>query len=209
MRAAIHLPGGGDGGLGQAVGCHSVGAQQGLRVECAGGRVGDQAILDAIRRIAGGDDGGVPDGQLRRCQIEVGAVGLVDFGVPAMVTAVLCEEVPCGSFGGDAVEIGRVMLRLHQRLAPDIGTAAEIGVDGGLAIIGFDQTFGDQGGCMHAAMGEIDANLHVGRLPRSILPVVAHVGGGRGDGPVSFGGAVALGAVDAGPATQALQPVCR
>jgi hypothetical protein len=144
-------------------------------------RIADQGVLQAIRGIASLEGGGMQDGELVRGQDCAPTGSRVGEGIPAMIEGVLDGEVECRIACGDAIEVVRVSLCLHERFTPAIGASREVGVAGRLAVEACDQRFRGKRGQVHPSVGEVDFRLGVLRSPGATHPFVAHVRGSERD----------------------------
>src|SRR5713226_8611076 len=130
-----------------------------MRVEMTVERVGHDTVGDAVERIAGADRRRVQDRQVRRGERRRGLPAAHGPRVPAVIEGVLDDEVEDGRTGGNAVEILRVPLRLHQRLAAAVRASAEIGPLRRLPIEALDDGLGDERRRVDGPIREIDAEL--------------------------------------------------
>ncbi len=92
------------------------------------------------------------------------------------------REVVGRRAGDDAVEVGGIPLRLHQRLAPAVGAAQEVGVGAVAAVVRAHDRLGDLRGPVHAQVPVVDLPLGVVERPAGLQSVglVAGVGACRG-----------------------------
>ena len=167
------------------------------------GRVADQSISRAVSGIAGLHRTAMQERQIVLADGGLVTVGLHDAGIPAVVHAVLDGEHQRRGARHHAVEVLRIALNGHQRLAPAVGATRKIGVLRWLTIIAMDEFAGDEAGGVHGAVAEVHPQLHVGGGPDAAGAAgVTHVGRGHGQRAVSFEGAVALRGMDGQPAAQ-------
>ena len=85
--------------------------------------------------------------------------------------------------GDDAIEILRIALGFHQRFAPAVGAALEIGEFRRRARIGADDRLGGVGGFLEGAIAEVDLLFGMVQRPAGIGAdggLMAVIGGGDG-----------------------------
>ena len=145
----------------------------------AGGVVED-AVLDAVLRIARGEDGGGDGRALDAGDVGggIGVDGLADIDAGGQHVG---PDVGGGA-GEDAVIIGGEPLGFHERFAAAIGAAIEIGVLRGLAVERLDEALGVDGGEVQGAIAEVIDFFGMMVGPACIFAVgfVAGVGAGGG-----------------------------
>src|ERR1039458_7882148 len=136
--------------------------------------------LHAVEGIASGEHGGGDGGELDAGDVAggIGVDSLADIDAGGQHVG---PEVG-GRAGEDAVEVGGEALGFHERFAPAIGAAIEIGMLRGLAVEGLNEVLGVHSGEVQGAIAEV---VHLFRMmvgPARVLAVgfVSGVGASGG-----------------------------
>ena len=156
----------------EAVRSVGTGALQGVGLEAAGARVGDQAVFEAVGLVARGKRRLRHQLDLLRRQ-EV--LGLGEHLLVDQRAAHLHRRAGGRVAADDAVEVGRISLHFHQRLAATVRAAIEVGMLHRASVERACELLAGHGGDVRAAMPVVDL-LRTVRHPRLIVRQVARVG---------------------------------
>ena len=163
-------------------------AQQYVGIEVALRRVAEEAVLYAVRGVAGGERSA-----LDRGQFSAGDIVLPGRCVPWETLSPAGEHARPGirgRTGEDSVVVLGKALRLHQCLAASVGARVEVGLLDRVAVISLDHVLGPQRGQVNGAPTKILDLFRVVQRPARVLgaALVARIGAGGSEPAAEIAG---------------------